>query len=1084
MKTDQIFRIVTASSLFDGHDAAINMFRRLFQKAGLEVIHIGHNRSVHQIITTAIQEDVDAVCISSYQGGHMEFFKFLRDSLIENESKHVKIFGGGGGTILPSEIEQLHDYGITRLYHAEDGRSLGLDGVIRDSLSRMERVNRDKAYYEKILEKLTQKEALSSIEMSKAITLMEQENLLPDIKEKFLKLFETEADDKPIVLGITGPGGAGKSSLVDELVTRFLYSCPEGKVAILAFDPTKKKTGGGLLGDRIRMNSIYNDRVFLRSMATRDSGKEVAEPVLNTLNLLKRSGIDLLILETTGIGQGNAAVVELSDISMYVMTSEYGASTQLEKIDMIDYADIVVLNKFDKMGAEDAFEDVIHAYANSHNQKATKENRKSFPIFGTIASDFNNPEVTKLFLYVMKLSQEKGLHNVKMNHDKIEQIYDHQLFTIIPAHRTYYLGEIAEIIQEYKVGTREKAKIASKIYQFQAVKKECLGSASDNVEEYLDNEIKRFKEEIGEEAEERIRHYTELMEKYSVDELEYKVRDKVLKRALFTSSLSDTRIPKIALPRHRDWGDVLTFMRMENFPGHFPYTAGVFPLKNVEEDPKRQFAGEGGPERTNKRFHYLSRNDNAKRLSTAFDSVTLYGEDPAERPDIYGKIGNSGVSIATLDHMKTLFKGFDLSDRLTSVSLTINGPAPMILAMYMNAAIDFEVEKEEGKGRDDIPKERYKEIRGNVLSIVRGTVQADILKEEQAQNTCIFSSKFSLKIMGDIQEYFIAKNIRNFYSVSISGYHIAEAGANPITQLALTLANGFTYVEYYLSRGMPIDDFAANLSFFFSSGLDPEYSVIGRVARRIWAVTMRNKYGANDRSCKLKYHIQTSGRSLHAQEIDFNDIRTTLQALMAIYDHCNSLHTNAYDEAITTPTEESVRRAMAIQLILTKEYGVTKCENPMQGSFFYDELTDLVEEAVLSEFESLSRRGGVFGAMEKQYQRHRIQTESMKYEMQKSTGELPIIGVNTFVSEDSQTDYENIEVIRATEEEKQRQIHSTQAFVKAAGSKNLEALESLRRVALSGGNIFEELMETVKYASLGQITHLLDECGGEFRRSM
>ena len=825
-------------------------------------------------------------------------------------------------------------------------------------------------------------------------------------------------------------------------------------MAILGFDPTKRKTGGALLGDRIRMNSIYDPRVYMRSMATRGSATEMSAAVKQALALLKQAGFALIILETTGIGQGDAAVVDLADLSLYVMTSEYGASSQLEKIDMIDYADIIVLNKFDRMGSEDALNDVLHIYAQSHNPTVSKENREEFPVFGTIASNFNDPGVTKLYGYIAtKIGLDADLRRLRdRSHTEV--------FTIIPPERTFYLGEIAQQVRDYRAKTVEEAVLATRLYQLQ-----CL--------HHEQREIDEAQKALGASAKALIDQFFQCQEVYKHPLFEYKVRDKVFSRPLFTESLSGVKIPKIAVPHLKDWGDVLTFMRMENFPGHFPYTSGVFDLKSALEDPKRQFAGEGSPERTNKRFHYLCQHDTAKRLSTAFDSVTLYGEDPAERMDIYGKIGNSGVSIATLDDMKALYADFDLCDPLTSVSLTINGPAPMLLAMFLNTAIDFEVHKR--------PKEPYEQVKKRVLHEVRGTVQADILKEEQAQNTCIFSSKFALKMMGDIEEYFIARQVRNFYSVSISGYHIAEAGANPITQLALTLANGFTYVEYYLSRGMAVDEFASHLSFFFSSGLDPEYSVIGRVARRIWAVAMRGKYGANERSCKLKYHIQTSGRSLHAQEIDFNDIRTTLQALTAYYDNCNSLHTNAYDEAITTPTEESVRRAMAIQLILTKEFGPAKCDNVLQGSYFFEELTDLVEEAVLNEFDAISRRGGVLGAMEKQYQRHQIQTESMKYETLKASGELPIVGVNTYLSEAGQPDYEHIAVVRASAEEKKGQIRRTRTFIERAGKKNRDALERLQQVALSGGNIFEELMETVKYASLGQITALLYQCGGEYR---
>lgn len=1060
-----IFRIVTAASIFDGHDAAINVFRRLFQAAGLEVIHIGHNRSVKQLVTTAIQEDVDAICVSSYQGGHMEYFHYLRDLLNANGGEHIGIFGGGGGTILPSEIEQLHAYGVTRLYHAEDGRKLGLRGIIADAVLRMHKVPESGAFYLRIIDKLRKGDELTDRELSKAITFIEQEDLYPEIRADFEHTLHLEHPHHPPVVGLTGPGGSGKSSLMDELVLRYLYANPKGRVGILAFDPTKKTTGGALLGDRIRMNSIYNDRVFLRSMATRASEHELSSAVEQALKLMKRSHFDLILLETTGIGQGDAKIIDVSDVSLYVMTSEYGASMQLEKIDMLDLADIIVLNKFEKLGAEEALEDVIHAYAYAHNIRLTDVARKTLPVFGTSASDFNNPGVTRLFVRLMELLKEKNLlatpGSRSLDIEKAHELNSSHMFTIIPPERTFHLSEIVNTIQNYRLETRKKGDEASALYK-------------QNISESL------LPKEIGG----LLKQYEEHRHAYAQQELSYSVRDKIIRRPLFSKSLSNNMIPRICLPKYRDWGDIIVFMREENLPGYFPYTAGVFPLKNEEEEPKRQFAGEGSPERTNQRFHYLSRHDAAKRLSTAFDSVTLYGEDPDLPLDVYGKIGNSGVSIATLDDVKALYAGFDLTDPLTSVSLTINGPAPMILAMFFNTAIDFEIKKTTGKEREEIAEQELAKIKAHVLEKVRGTVQADILKEEQAQNECIFSSKFALKMMGDVQEYFINHHVRNFYSVSISGYHIAEAGANPITQLAFTLANGFAILEYFLYRGMAIDDFAPNLSFFFSSGLDPEYTVLGRVARRIWAIALREKYGANERSCKLKYHIQTSGRSLHAQEMSFNDIRTTLQALLAVYDNCNSLHTNAYDEAITTPTAESVRQSMAIQLILTKEFGMAKCENALQGSFFMEELTHLVEEAVLEEFRSLSRRGGVMGAMEKQYQRHRIQAESMKYELMKGSGELPIIGVNTFISEDSQTDYEHISVVRATNEEKDRQIARTKAFIDRAGTRNQEALDRLRHVALMGGNIFEELMETVRYCSLGQISHLLYSCGGEYRRSM
>jgi len=1061
----QTFRIVTASALFDGHDAAINVFRRLFLLAGQEVIHLGHNRSVHQLVTTAIQEDADAVCVSSYQGAHMEYFRFLREQLNKQGGSHISIFGGGGGTILPSEIETLQAEGITRIYHSEDGKKMGLQGIVDDAISRMHKVRESQKYYQQLIENIQNNKDLTDHELAKGITFFEQNELYPKLRQDFLDSLTTQKKSYPPVIGITGPGGSGKSSLIDELVLRYLYSTPTGRVGILAFDPTKKQTGGALLGDRIRMNSIYNDRVFLRSMATRQSGTELSPVVEEALELMKRSHFDLIILETTGIGQGNSKIVDISDISIYVMTNEYGASSQLEKIDMLDLADLIVLNKFDKLGSHDAFEDILHTYAHSHHLHITQEIRPQLPVFNTIASDFNNPGVTKLFIKLVHLLQEKQLlsspGNQKLKLEKTKELSHPQTFTIVPPERTFYLGEIAKTIRNYRLETDKLAEAASNLYKKNTPPTE------------LDGEIGQL-----------FLQYQQTIQAYQQEEFSYDIRKKTYTTPLFTQSLSNLPIPKIALPKYRDWGDMIIFMRQENFPGYFPYTAGVFPLKNQEEEPRRQFAGEGPPERTNARFHYLSRHDSAKRLSTAFDAVTLYGEDPDSPPDVYGNIGNSGVSIATLDDMKALYKGFDLTDPLTSVSLTINGPAPMILAMFFNTAIDFEIEKTKGSTRKKLSKGDFEDIKEHVLNRIRGTVQADILKEEQAQNECIFSSKFALKMMGDIQDYFIQHHVNHFYSLSISGYHIAEAGANPITQLAFTLANGFTIVEYYLSRGMDIDAFAPHLSFFFSMGLDPEYTVIGRVARRIWAITLQKKYGANERSCKFKYHVQTSGRSLHAQEISFNDIRTTLQAFLAYSDNCNSLHTNAYDEAITTPTEESVRRAMAIQLILAKEFGLTKCQNPLQGSFLFSELTDIVEEAVLLEFESLSRRGGVLGAMEKQYQRNRIQTESMKYEMMKANGELPLIGVNTFVSDQSRTDYEHITVVRATQEEKELQIRRTKAFIAQAGDKNKEALEKLRLVALTGGNIFTELMDTVRYCSLGQISHLLYSCGGEYRRSM
>lgn len=1050
-------RMVTASALFDGHDVSINLFRRLFQKAGAEVIHIGHNRSVEQLVTTAIQEDADAVCVSSYQGGHMEFFRYLRKRLSEEGGTNIAVLGGGGGTILPSEIETLRQEGAARLYHAEEARKLGLRGLIQEALQVIKRPKRTVQDYQTILGKLTHSETLDSHELALAISGIEREEAYSEL----LKALKSHPAPKVPVLGITGPGGAGKSSLIDELIQRFLYTSPQGRVAILAFDPMKRKTGGALLGDRIRMNSIYNPRVFMRSMATEGSTAAKAPDILA---LMKYGGFDLIIVETTGTGQGDVSVLDLCDRSLYVMTNEYGASSQLEKIDMLDYADLVALNKADKRGSEDALDDIRYVYADSRGIKFTHENKAKLPVFATIASDFNDPGVTALYRKIAELlfpgrDGLATLHNLTIP----------KLFNIIPPERTFYLGEIADTVRRYKHKTEALSAAGSKAYKFIGMDKEGVPL----------ERIKEVEAAFGKEGEQLVHSYEQLHTAYEQKDYRYSIRGYDKTQPLTSETLSGTHLPKIALPHYKDWGEICSFMRRENFPGHYPFTAGVFPFKNVEEEPKRQFAGEGPPERTNARFHYLCEGEQAHRLSTAFDSVTLYGEDPDHRPDIYGKIGNSGVSIATLDDMKALYKGFDLTNPHTSVSLTINGPAPIILALFLNTAIDFAVEKERAQGSS----RTYEEIKKETLQAVRGTVQADILKEEQAQNTCIFSSKFALKMMGDIQEYFEKHKMDHFYSVSISGYHIAEAGANPITQLALTLANGFTYVEYYLSRGLSIDQFAHNLSFFFSSGLDAEYAVLGRVARRIWAIALREKYGANDRSCKLKYHIQTSGRSLHAQEIAFNDIRTTLQALAALFDRCNSLHTNAYDEAVTTPTEESVRRAMAIQLILTKEFGPLHCDNPTQGSFFWEQLTDLVEEAVLSEFDAISRRGGVLGAMERQYQRHKIQSESMHYELKKSSGELPIIGVNTFLSNQS-IDYEKIDIVRATEQEKEQQINRTKVFIERAGPKNQEALDRLRTAALSGANIFEELMETVKYASLGQISHTLYSCGGQYRRSM
>lgn len=1088
-------RIVTAASLFDGHDAAINIMRRIMQSKGAEVIHLGHNRSAAEIVECAIQEDAQGIAVTSYQGGHVEFFKYMYDLLHENNCGHIKIFGGGGGTILPNEIAELHDYGITRLYSPDDGRTMGLEGMIEDVISQcdFETVGQ----LQKQPDTLTQKDQKY---IAQAITIAENDQL-PATNTK-----------NGIVLGITGTGGAGKSSVTDEIVRRFLHHFDDKTIAVISVDPSKKKTGGALLGDRIRMNAIYHPRAYMRSLATRESDKAISAHIHEITDICRLAGFDLIILETSGIGQSDTAITDYCDVSLYVMTPEYGAASQLEKINMLDYADVIAINKFDKAGALDALHDVRKQYKRNHNLWTAKD--EDLPVIGTIASQFNDHGINQLFEKLLLLIKEKTNKTFgDIDHETNNETVTKSL--IIPPSRSRYLAEIGAAIHDYQKWVDEQCDIATKLYQLEGAK-----SVAPN----LDTVINNLWQQIDPDCAKLVTGWPAIQEKFKADHYEFQVRDKVIKLPLFTESLSQSRIPKICIPRYKDWGDILRWQLTENLPGEFPYAAGVFPLKREGEDPTRMFAGEGGPERTNKRFHYVSLDQPAIRLSTAFDSVTLYGEDPAPRPDIYGKVGNSGVSIATVDDAKKLYSGFDLCDPKTSVSMTINGPAPILLAFFMNAAIDQQCEKyiqqngltdkvnavikdkfkdkplyngELPKGNNGLglhllgisgdevlDKETYNKIKAQALSTARGTVQADILKEDQAQNTCIFSTEFALKLMGDVQEYFITQKVRNFYSVSISGYHIAEAGANPITQLAFTLANGFTYVEYYLSRGMHIDDFAPNLSFFFSNGMDPEYAVIGRVARRIWAKAIKYKYKGNDRSQKLKYHIQTSGRSLHAQEIDFNDIRTTLQALYAIYDNCNSLHTNAYDEAITTPTEESVRRAMAIQLIINRELGTAKNENPIQGAFFIEELTDLVEEAVLTEFNRLTERGGVLGAMERMYQRNKIQEESLHYEMQKHTGEYPIVGVNTFLNKNGSPTITPSEVIRSTTEEKEYQINALNAFHKRHESKSAVALETLQQVAVNNGNLFEALMETVKHCSLGQITRALYEVGGQYRRNM
>jgi methylmalonyl-CoA mutase len=1049
-------RFVTAASLFDGHDASINLFRRLLQASGVEVIHLGHNRSVNEIVTTAIQEDVQGIALSSYQGGHVSFFSYLMDLLREHNAAHIRVFGGGGGVIIPSEIAYLESYGVTKIFSPQDGRKFGLQGMINQMIEQTDfPIVRGNDW--------TDHHLRNDHAISRAITYVEQGGTLP------------RASKRAPVIGITGTGGAGKSSLTDELVRRFLADFPQKKIGILSIDPSKQKTGGALLGDRIRMNSIYHPNVFVRSLATRRARSELSDAIESAIEVLQHALFDLILVETSGIGQGNADIVPISDISVYVMTAEYGSPSQLEKIEMLDFADLIAINKSDRKGSEDAVRDV---------KKQVQRNREQFhlpveemPVFATMASHFHDHGVNRFYLAL--LNQINRLQKNSFSSNVVVTKEADKKPSIIPPERSHYLREIANSVRQYHQEGNKQAQIATKIYQLEGVQSLLpdLEVLAEKKEE-LQNQLSVANQKL-------LANWDSMKQIYQKDKLVSRIRDKQVVTPLYTETLSGSKIPKIALPTYQDLGERLRWLYKENVPGYFPFTAGVFPLKRQDEDPKRQFAGEGTPARTNRRFHYLSQNDEAKRLSTAFDSVTLYGEDPHERPDIYGKVGESGVSICTIDNMKQLFAGFDLCAPHTSVSMTINGPAPIILAMYLNAAIDQQIVQFINEHHREPSQTEADNIFSTTLQSVRGTVQADILKEDQGQNTCIFSTEFALRMMGDMQQYFIQKRIRNYYSVSISGYHIAEAGANPITQLAFTLSNAFTYVEYYLSRGMKVDDFAPNLSFFFSNGLDAEYAVIGRVARRIWAIAMKRLYGANERSQKLKYHIQTSGRSLHAQEIDFNDIRTSLQALLALYDQCNSLHTNAYDEAITTPTEESVRRAMAIQLIITKELGIAKNENPLQGSFIIEELTDLVEEAVLKEFERISDRGGVLGAMETQYQRSKIQEESMLYEMKKHTGELPIIGVNTFENPNNQTqDEQQMELSRATDEEKQSQIKHVLAFQAKHRDQAADALKRLKKVAQENGNIFAELMETVKVASLGQITAALYEVGGQYRRNM
>lgn len=1078
-KPKKHIRFITASSLFDGHDASINIMRRILQSSGAEVIHLGHNRSVEEIVNAAIQEDVQGIAVSSYQGGHVEYFKYMHDLLKERNAGHIRIYGGGGGVIIPREIQELHDYGIARIFSPEDGRKYSLQGMIDIMLQECEQQMKTEDEVS-LLERLPEGDFLT---VSKLITAVEKEvDKGKDDRATFISEIKKMEKQAPVV-GITGTGGAGKSSLTDELIRRFLREIPEKRVAVLSVDPTKQKTGGALLGDRIRMNAIFSDRIYMRSLATRSSRSEISLALQDAISVVKAAGFDLIIVETSGIGQGDAAIAELCDLSLYVMTSEFGAPSQLEKIDMLDYADLVVINKFERKGSEDALRQVQKQY--QRNRGLFDRDYGEMPVYGTIASQFNDAGTNQLFAALIEML------NVKVNLDWSTSFSKkgavEKQNVIIPNDRRYYLREIADTVHQYKKTAENQAEIARRLYQVEGALQEVKRMKNnETVIAALQNIRNEIAGQLTDESKDILENWEETVRKYAQEQLVTVVRDKEIITSLKTKSLSGLMIPKISLPKYKDFGDILLWVYKENVPGYFPYTAGVFPFKREGEDPKRQFAGEGSPVKTNKRFHYLSKDDAAKRLSTAFDSVTLYGEDPDYRPDIFGKIGESGVNVCTLDDMKKLYAGFDLCHPSTSVSMTINGPAPIILAMFLNTAISQQLDKKSEQLGRPLTAQEQEEVRNYTLQTVRGTVQADILKEDQGQNTCIFSTEFALRMMGDIQEYFIENKVRNYYSVSISGYHIAEAGANPISQLAFTLSNGFTYVEYYLSRGMHIDDFAPNLSFFFSNGLDPEYSVIGRVARRIWATVMKNKYGANERSQKLKYHIQTSGRSLHAQEIDFNDIRTTLQALMALHDNCNSLHTNAYDEAITTPTEESVRRAMAIQMIITKEHGLTKNENPLQGSFIIEELTDLVEEAVLREFERIDDRGGVLGAMETQYQRGKIQDESMYYEMLKHSGELPIIGVNTYLNPNppSEEEVNNMELARSPYEEKEGQIINLQHFQEKNKARTDEALTKLKRVALDGENIFKELMECVQVASLGQITHALYEVGGQYRRNM
>ncbi len=1082
-QSKNIIKVVTATALFDGHDASINIMRRILQDTGAEVIHIGHNRSAKEVVDAAIEEDAQGIAVSSYQGGHVEYFKYMVDLLKERGASGIKIFGGGGGVIIPSEMEELHAYGVTRIYSPEDGSVMGLQGMINDMMQTMDApsVEFDTLDYSAlgVDNKYVTANFISAVQEACAVRPDKLDQIMAGVKQK--------AGERDVpVIGLTGTGGAGKSSLTDELILRILMDLPDVNIAIISCDPSRRKTGGALLGDRIRMNSIETGRVYMRSLATRRSQTELPEALPHAVAVARAAGYDMILVETAGIGQGDSRIVDLVDMSVYVMTAEFGAPSQLEKIDMLDYADIVVVNKYEKKGSEDAIRDVRKQV--QRNRKTWDTDPRELPVFGTIASKFNDDGITAFYHGLLDLIREKKQIRYTSSLPRSGRKESSSKTIIIPGERTRYLSEIADAIREYHQTTTKQADAVRQrwhLAETARVLKESGESGLDDLARFKEA-VARAEALVDSETDGTIDQFAHCSALYEQDELVYHVREREFRQPLYSRSLSHSKIPRIARPRFKDPAEQYTWMRKENYAGNFPYTAGVFPLKRADEDPTRMFAGEGGPADTNRRFKLLSQAYPAKRLSTAFDSVTLYGFDPDRRPDIYGKIGTSGVSICTLDDVKLLYDGFDLCAPNTSVSMTINGPAPMMLAMFMNTAIaqqrdQFIAEK----GREPSDEEALA-LRQYALSNVRGTVQADILKEDQGQNTCIFSIEFALKMMGDIQQYFIDHQVQNFYSVSISGYHIAEAGANPITQLALTLANGFTYVEYYLSRGMDIDSFAPSLSFFFSNGMDPEYTVIGRVARRIWSVAMRYKYKGNEKSQKLKYHIQTSGRSLHSQDIQFNDIRTSLQGLCAIYDNCNSLHTNAFDEAITTPSAESVRRALAIQLIINREWGLARNENPLQGSFIVDELTDLVEEAVLIEFDRITERGGVLGAMETGFQRGKIQEESMYYELLKHSGEYPIIGVNTF--EDPDANYAemaaHLELARATDAQKEQQLERLSAFKAAHIQESESALEALKQTALNGGNMFAQLMEAVKSCSLGTITQALYEVGGKYRRNM